>query len=137
MKIDSHHHFWQFNTDEYGWMSDEMDAIRRDFLPPDLEREIGGAGVDGAVSVQARQKLEETEWLLSMAEQHDFLRGVVGWAPLMDAAVIGVLEKLASRPKLKAVRHVLHDEPDDNYMLRDDFNRGIASLHHFGLVYDV
>ena len=137
MRIDAHHHFWQFNTDEYGWMGDEMDAIRRDFLPPDLEREIGEAGVDGAVSVQARQKLEETDWLLSMAEKHDFLRGVVGWVPLVESSVVGVLEKLASRPKLRAVRHVLHDEPDDDYMLRDDFNRGIASLHHFGLVYDV
>lgn len=138
MIIDAHHHFWQFNTRDYGWMSDAMAKIRRDFLPGDLRREAAGAGVDGVVSVQARQSLEETNWLLDLAEQNaDFIRGVVGWAPLISPTIGDELERLAHRPGLKSVRHVLHDEADDRYMLRDDFNRGIAQLRRFNLAYDI
>jgi L-fuconolactonase len=135
--IDSHHHLWKYSAAEYGWMNDRMQAIRRDFLPADLEKEIRGAGVDGVVTVQARQTLEETEWLLSLAARHPFQRGVVGWVPLIDPKAGDILGPLAQRPALKAVRHVLHDEADPMYMLRDDFNRGIRSLANFHLVYDI
>ena len=137
MQIDSHHHFWRYNADEYGWIDDSKAAIRRDFLPADLEREIRGAGVDGVVSVQARQIEEETRALLDFADNNDFIRGVVGWVPLIDENVGRSLERFSKRPKLKAVRHVLHDEADDRYMLREDFNRGISMLHSFDLVYDI
>jgi L-fuconolactonase len=135
--IDAHHHFWRFNVEEYGWMGEPMQAIQRDFLPEDLKREIKAAGVDGVVTVQARQKTEETRWLLELAGQHDFLRGVVGWVPLIDAKIRNVLEAFADYPKLRGVRHVLHDEADERYMLREDFNRGIAALQSFGLAYDI
>ena len=137
MKIDSHHHFWKYSKAEYGWMSDEMDRIRRDFLPADLEAEIQRAGVDGVVSVQARQTEEETEFLLDFAEDRDFIRGVVGWVPLIDSDVEESIDRFAKNKWLKAVRHVLHDEADDRYMLRDDFNRGIALLKDRNLVYDI
>ena len=137
MVIDSHHHFWRYNSVEYGWISEQMALLRRDYLPDDLEHEITAAGVDGAISVQARQSLAETDWLLNLADQHDFIKGVVGWAPLVSAGIRTDLERLANRKKLKAVRHVLQDEPDENYMLRDDFNRGVALLEEFGLVYDI
>ncbi len=136
-KIDAHHHFWRYNEREYGWMADGMERIQRDFLPPDLEREMAAAGVDGCVTVQARQKLEETEWLLGLAEANDFIRGVVGWVPLVSTSVQADLERLANNCYLKAVRHVLHDEPDDDYMLRDDFNRGVGLLKRFDLAYDI
>jgi L-fuconolactonase len=87
--------------------------------------------------VQARQTLEETTWLLDMAEQHGFLRGVVGWVPLTEPEVAQTIESLASRTKLKGVRHILHDEPDENYMLRDDFNAGIDVLRSLDLAYDI
>jgi len=135
--IDAHHHLWQYNPDEYGWMSGEMDLIRRDFLPEDLQRELSAAGVDGVVTVQARQRIEETEWLLELAGGHEFMRGVVGWVPLVAPDVPAVLERFAQNDKLKAVRHVLHDEPDDDYMLREDFNRGIDALLPFRLAYDI
>ena len=135
--VDSHHHFWTYNTDEYGWIDESMSVIRRDFFPEHLKQEIDRAGVDGVVSVQARQKLAETDWLLDLAGRNDFIRGVVGWVPLIDGKVQEVLERLASHGKLKSVRHVLHDEPDDRYMLRDDFNAGIGRLHRLGLVYDI
>ncbi len=135
--IDAHHHFWKYTPEEYGWIDDSMAALRRDFLPADLRDTLAAAGVDAAVSVQARQSLEETEWLLGMAEQHAFLAGVVGWAPLADPGVEKILERLAARPKLKAIRHIVQGEPDDRFLLRDDFNRGIRSLTACGLVYDI
>src|SRR6266436_3185699 len=137
MHIDAHQHFWAYDQREYGWIQDSMAALRRDFLPADLKPEIDGVGIEGVVSVQARQSLQETRWLLELADQHDFIRGVVGWIPLVSPTVAGDLEPLAANPKLRAVRHVLQDEPDPDYMLRSDFNEGIWALERFGLVYDI
>ncbi|HSV13190.1 MAG TPA: amidohydrolase family protein [Tepidisphaeraceae bacterium] len=137
MIIDAHHHFWRHNDREFAWISDAMSIIRRDFLPGDLQQAIGAAGVDGVISVQARQTLDETNWLLDLADQNAFIQGVVGWVPLVSPTVGDDLERFAQRAKLRAVRHVLHDEPDDDYCLRDDFNRGISQLRRFNLAYDV
>ena len=137
MKIDSHHHFWNYNADEFGWIDESMKSIRRDFLPPLLESTIREAGVDGVVSVQARQMLEETDWLLKLAGENDFIKGVVGWVPLVEQDVDEHLARLASSAKLKAVRHVLQGEPDPEYMLRTDFNAGISRLKSYKLVYDI
>lgn len=137
MNIDSHHHFWKYSAAEYPWIDEAMAAIRRDFLPDDLHQEIAHADIHGVVSVQARQTVEETEWLLSLAEKNEFIKGVVGWVPLADAGVKKVIEKFAAHPKLKAVRHVVQGEPDDRFILGADFNRGISMLKDFGLVYDI
>ena len=137
MKIDSHHHFWKYGAEEYPWISDDMAALRRDFLPDDLRQEIAHADIDGVVSVQARQTIGETEWLLSLAERNPFIKGVVGWVPLADAGVAKVIEKFAANPRLKAVRHVVQGEPDDRFILGADFNRGVSALKDFGLVYDI
>jgi L-fuconolactonase len=137
MKIDAHHHFWAYDPVQYGWISDEMRVLRRDFLPPDLKAEIAAAGVDGVVSVQARQSLAETRWLLELAGAHDFLRGVVGWVPLASPKVRDDLAAFAGNPKLKALRHVLQGEPDPEFMLRPDFNAGVEALREFGLTYDI
>jgi L-fuconolactonase len=134
LKIDSHHHLWRFNPDEYSWL---VDPIRRDFLPADLQRELSSASIDAAITVQARQTLEETRWLLELAAQNDFIKGVVGWVPLIAPNIAATLEQFSAHPKLRAVRHVLHDEPDDNYILRPDFNRGISLLAHHKLAYDI
>ena len=137
MHIDAHHHFWKYSAAEYGWMGEGMERIRRDFLPADLQNEIHKAGVDGVVSVQARQTVEETEFLLAFAREHAFIRSVVGWAPLIAPDVADTLDRWAGEPFLKGVRHVLHDEQDDDYMLREDFNRGVALLAGRNLVYDI
>jgi L-fuconolactonase len=137
MKIDAHHHFWRYNTDEFGWIDDSMQRIRRDFLPSDLEQELRKVGIDGVLSVQARQSVEETNWLLLLAEENDFIKGVVGWVPLADPNVHEYLEVLSVNKKLKAVRHVVQAEPDDAFLLRDDFNAGVAALTEFDLVYDI
>ena len=136
-KIDAHHHFWNYNPVEYSWISHDMEAIRRSFLPADLNAEMERSGIDGVVSVQARQTVEETGWLLQLADQHEFIRGVVGWVPLPDPRVQTVLDRFAANKHLKAVRHVIQDEPDDGYILRADFNAGIGVLRQYGLAYDV
>ncbi len=136
-QIDSHHHLWRYNDHDYVWMSSAMSLLRRDYLPDELAANLEGAGIDGTVVVQARQSLEETRWLLEVASQHPFIHGVVGWVPLIAPEVEDILEQLVGDRNLKAVRHVLHDEPDDDYMLRNDFNRGIGLLKEYGLVYDV
>ena len=136
-RIDAHHHFWKFKPEEYGWIRADMAALRKDYLPADLEREMKAAGINGTMPVQARMSLEETGWLLELAERHDFIKGVVGWAPLTEAGIGATLEGLAANRKLRAVRHVLHDEADEYYMLREDFNRGISELKRFNLAYDI
>ena len=135
--IDAHHHFWRYNTQDFGWIDDAMRVIRRDFLPIDLEKEIRAAGVDGVVSVQARQSLEETHWLLELAGQNPFIRGVVGWAPLIAPDADKIVGELAANPKLRSLRHVLQGEPDERYMHRADFNRGLAALQLHNLAYDI
>jgi len=137
MKIDAHHHLWQYDPTEYGWIDKSMGVLRRDFLPADLHQEIEAAGVDGVVTVQARQTLEETRWLLNLAEQYAFIKGVVGWVPLADPDVHEQLESLARLPVLKGVRHVVQDEPDENFILGEAFNVGIDALAKHGLVYDI
>jgi L-fuconolactonase len=137
MKIDAHHHFWNYDPVEYGWLDDSMKSLRRDFLPEHLRQEIAGAGVDGVISVQARQTVDETRWLLDFADRHDFIKGVVGWMELVSPDVRNDLVCFAANKKLKAVRHVVHGEPDDNFILRTDFNRGVSALREFDLRYDI
>lgn len=137
MRIDAHHHFWHYNTRDYGWISDEMAVLRRDFLPADLKNEIAAAGIDRVVSVQARQCVEETEWLLKLAEENDFIAGVVGWLPIASPEFPALLEKFAAKRKLRGIRHVVQDEPDDRFILGEAFNRGIDRLIDTHLVYDI
>jgi L-fuconolactonase len=131
--LDAHQHFWRFNEAEYGWIDPSMSVLRRDFLPEDLLQ----LGVENTVAVQARQSLEETRWLLSLAKEFPLIRGVVGWVPLIAPDVSDVLEELSEDRKLRGVRHVLQDEKDDRYMLRDDFNRGVELLAPLSLRYDI
>jgi L-fuconolactonase len=135
-RIDAHHHLWKYSAEEYGWIDETMAELRRDFLPADLTSAMREAGVDGAIVVQARQTLEETNWLLDLADRNEAIYGVVGWAPIAAEGFEAVLGELQSRPKLKGLRHIAQAEPD-GYLLREDFNRGIRALGGSGLVYDV
>ena len=137
MIIDAHHHLWKYNTSDYGWMDDSMDVLKRDYLPVDFEEEITKAGISGTVVVQARQKLEETRWLLELADQNPFIVGVVGWVDLRSANLVTQLEEFAGHPKLVGVRHVIHDEPDDDFMLHPAFLKGMETLHHYNLAFDL
>ncbi len=137
MIIDSHHHLWKYNADEYGWMDKSMEVLKRDYLPVDLEDELAGAGVSGTVVVQARQMIEETRWLLELADRTSFIQGVVGWVDLQSEHLGTQLDQYAGHPKLVGVRHVIHDEPDDDFMLRTAFLKGIKQLKEYNLTYDL
>jgi len=137
MIIDSHHHFWKYDPIEYDWIDNSMKVIRKDFLPENLKTTIQEAGVDGVISVQARQSVEETDWLVGMAHQNDLIKGVVGWLPLIQDDMEVFLEKYADGKILKGVRHVIQGEPDPEFILRKDFNRGISFLRKYSLVYDI
>jgi len=136
-KIDAHHHFWRYTAEEYGWIDGRMSQLRRDFLPADLEKEAHSAGFDGVVTVQTRQSLEETTWLLSLVAGSEIVRGVVGWAPIASQQFPADLELFRGQTKAKGLRHLVQDEPDENYLDRPAFNRGIASLKGSDLVYDI
>jgi L-fuconolactonase len=137
MIIDSHHHFWNYDPEEYAWIGENMKHLRRDFLPSDLKQEIEQAGVEGVVSVQARQTIEETKWLLGLANSNNFIKGVVGWLPLADRDFSVALESFSEEKKLVSLRHVIQDEPDPEFILGKDFNRGISAIKNSGLVYDI
>jgi L-fuconolactonase len=135
--IDAHQHFWRFNPTEFAWIDETMSAIAKDFLPDDLRPVARAAGVDGVVSMQSRQTIDETLWLLDLAAEDELIRGVVGWMPLESAELGKELEKVAHRRKLRGVRHVPADDADDQYFLRDDFASGISLLRKFNLCYDL
>ena len=137
MKIDAHQHFWTFNPTEYRWIDETMPQLRRDFLPKHLRELLDAVGIDGSIAVQARQSTEETAWLLELAQWEDRIRGVVGWVELVADSVQCDLEHFAANPLLKGLRHVVQDEPNDDFLLRDDFNRGVSLLEEFDLTYDI
>ena len=137
MKIDSHHHFWKYDPVTYSWMNEKMGVLKKDYQPEDLKTEINSSNIDGVVSVQADQSMRETDDLLKHANEHSFIKGVVGWFPLAEPELEGLLERYASNPWLKGVRHVVQDEPDDRFILGDAFNAGIRKLKPHNLVYDI
>lgn len=137
IRVDSHHHFWVYSQSEYGWISEAMEVLRRDFLPKDLLHQIQSTHVDYVVSVQARQDLRETRFLLDQCVGNPWIRGVVGWVPLADPNLGQLLEALRGQKGLKGVRHVVQDEPDERFLDRDEFNAGITLLKEYDWVYDI
>jgi L-fuconolactonase len=136
-RIDAHHHFWHYNAEDYGWIDGSMIRLQRDYMPVDLLQAMKSAQIDGTVAVQAQQSLEETHFLLALAEASRFIEGVVGWAAIASPDFPFHLETLAARPKLKGLRHVVQSEPDDDFILGRNFNRGIAAMQSSGLIYDI
>jgi L-fuconolactonase len=136
MKIDAHHHLWQYSPMEYEWIDERMQVLRRDFMPADLERDLELADVQATIAVQARQTLEETLWLLELAASSKFIQGVVGWAPIGAKEFPKNLDALQVNPKLKGLRHVVQGEAD-GFLDGAEFNRGIAAMRDRGLVYDL
>jgi L-fucono-1,5-lactonase len=137
MKIDAHQHFWRYDAQRDGWITDEMSVLRRDYLPNDFLEELAANGMDGCVAVQADQSDRETLFLLELAAQPSAIAGVVGWVDLRSPDVRARLEYFSQFEKLCGFRHIVQSEPDDRFLLREDFRRGIASLHEFGFTYDI
>jgi L-fuconolactonase len=136
-RIDAHHHLWRYTAEEYGWINEQMGLLRRDFLPGDLKPLLDKAGIAGTVAVEARQTLTETRWLLELSEGAPWIRGVVGWAPIAAPNFSEVLAEVRQNTRLKALRHVIQDEPDDQFILGEAFNRGIRAMRDSGVVYDI
>ncbi|MDA0811125.1 MAG: amidohydrolase family protein [Verrucomicrobia bacterium] len=136
-KIDAHHHFWNYDLVEYPWIDDSLAALRRDFGCGDLIEAVEGCDVVGAVSVQARTTLAETEALLDQGSKCDLVKGVVGWAPLKDPGVGEILDGWKSHPLFKGVREICQGAPDSDFFDNDDFDRGIRFLSRRSLPFDL
>jgi L-fuconolactonase len=137
MRIDSHQHFWKYNPVRDQWITDEMAALKRDFLPEDLLPELRANQMDGSVAVQADQSEAETQFLLELAKQNSFISGVVGWIDLRADNVAERLAAFSQNKKLRGFRHIVQAEFDDRFMLQPHFLRGIGCLGEFGLTYDI
>ncbi len=137
VKIDAHHHLWKYSPETHGWITDSVKVLKKDFLPEELEEELRSVSYDGCVSVQASQTEEETKFLLNQAEKYPIIKGVVGWLDLRHTDVDEKLEHYKGHEKLKGLRHVVQDEPDDQFLLREDFLHGISLLSKYDLTYDI
>jgi len=135
-RIDAHQHFWRYGPD-YAWIGDRMSTLKRNFLPDDLSPLLRESGFAGSVAVQARQSLTETNELLAFARQNPIVRGVVGWIDLCSREAERQLDAFRDDAALVGIRHVVQDEPDDRFLLRDDFQRGVALLDAHNLSYDI
>jgi L-fuconolactonase len=137
MRIDAHQHFWRFDPARDTWITDEMSRLKRDFLPDDLIPELHANGVDASIAVQADQSERETLFLLDLADRCPSIAGVVGWVDLTSPNVAERVSFFSQFEKLCGFRHVVQAEPDDRFMLREDFLNGIANLAPFDFSYDV
>jgi L-fuconolactonase len=138
--VDAHHHFWDPARAAYPWMTDELAAIRRAFGPDDLRPLLAANGVRRTVLVQTRASLDETREFLAVAAGHDFIAGVVGWVDLAAPDVGDRIAELRRAPgggKLVGIRHQVHDEPDERWLLRADVRRGLRAVRDAGLAYDL
>ncbi|MGN6637589.1 MAG: amidohydrolase family protein [Mucilaginibacter sp.] len=137
-KIDAHHHFWQYEPVRDSWITEEMSVIRRSFMPADLKPLLDRNEIDGTVLVQTCHDESDNQFMLQLAAQNNFIKGVVGWVDLSSENVEERLKYYRdNHPKMKGFRHVLQGEPDEQYMLRDNFKRGISLLNRYGFTYDI
>jgi len=136
-RIDAHLHFWHYSPEEYGWIGSTMSRLKCDLLPEHIAPELSAARIDGAVTVQARQSLAETEWLLELANHFPWIRGVVGWADIAGDTFAQELERLSAHRLLKGLRHIVEAEHDPEFLLRPKFAAGIRALQGTDLVYDI
>jgi L-fuconolactonase len=136
LRIDAHHHLWNYSPEEYPWIDDSMAALRRDFNAADLHEVMRRSHVDGAVAIQARRTIEETSWLLDCADATDRICGVVGWAPLLANDLSATLDLFTSRSKLVGIREIVQAEPDE-YLDHPAFDRAMTELTRRGLAYDL
>ena len=136
MKIDAHQHFWQFNPQRDTWINEEMNVLKHNFLPEDLLPILQENKFDGCVAVQADPSEEETKFLLQLAEENSFIKGVVGWLDLCNENINERLQHFSKYKKLKGLRHIVQAEPN-GFMLQNNFLRGTAALEKYNLTYDI
>jgi L-fuconolactonase len=135
-RIDSHQHFWHYTRTDYGWIDDNMAALRADFLPRHLQPLLVHSHVDACIAVQARQSLDETRFLLQLADENPWIRGVVGWVDLQSKGVDAQLREFLTHRAFVGVRHIVQAEAED-FLRRPAFRRGVAGLAAHRLVYEL
>lgn len=128
MRVDAHQHFWSLGQFPHSWITEDLKPLRRSFGPEDLRPLLTRHRLEGAVLVQTFGSAEETRWFLSLASEHTFIKGVVGWVDLTAPEVDQAVETLQEHPKFVGIRHVVHDEPDPNWLLRQDVQGGLSDL---------
>jgi L-fuconolactonase len=136
VKIDAHQHFWQISRGDYDWMTDDVADIRHDILPPDLSSLVDRHGITGTVVVQAAATVAETEFLLGLADQTNFIKGVVGWVDLEDANAPETLDRLMHSTAFKGVRPMLQDIKDTNWIFRPKVMANLVAMAERGLRLD-
>lgn len=137
-RIDAHQHFWKFDPVRDNWITEEMSAIRRDFLPPDLKPILERNDFEGSVLVQTCQEETDNDFMLKLAAENNFIKGIVGWVDLRSEELEERLQHYKTHhPKIKGFRHVLQAEPDEKFMLGGKFKRGISFLNDYGFTYDI
>ncbi len=137
MRIDAHQHFWEMARFDYPWMPPAPSVLRQSLLPPLFGRILARNRFDASVLVQAATEIDETRWLLGLADEYPFIAGVVGWVDLTDPRVGEVLDEFQRHPKFKGVRHPVHDESDPEWLLRADVERGLEEVARRDLAYDL
>lgn len=137
MKIDSHIHFWKYHPLKEAWITDEMKVIQRDFLPQDIVSVFKANAIDGCIAVQADQSEDETHFLLQLADENDFIKGVVGWVDLKAPNLEERLQYFSQFKKLKGFRHIVEAESDADFLLNIDFCNGISKLAQYNFTYDI
>ena len=137
MKIDSHQHFWNYHLVKDAWISDDMKVIQQDFMPADLLPLLQKNNIDGCIAVQADQSEVETHFLLELAEDNDFIKGVVGWVDFRSKNIDERLQYFSQFEKLKGFRHIVQGESEDDFILREDFCKGISHLEKYNFTYDL
>ncbi len=135
-KIDAHHHFWNPARRDYVWMPEDDPILSRPYAPKDLAPIAAQLGISKTVLVQAAPTVNETEYLLGIADASDLVAGVVGWIDFERPEDRSTLERLAAHPKFKGVRPMIQDIPDDGWMLRDDVQWGFQAVSEMGLTFD-
>lgn len=136
--IDAHQHFWQLGRFKYEWLNaPKLAKIKRDFLPADLKKVMDEVRVERAIFVQTQHNLDENRWVLKLAEEHKFIAGVVGWVDLASPKCEEQLLEFKDQAKFVGVRHVVHDEPDDDFIVRPDVLRGLKVLEKHEVPYDL
>lgn len=136
MRIDAHQHFWRLGNGYYGWLTPDLAPIHADFGPAELLPHMVDANVDGTVLVQAAADMRETEYLLGLAAEHGFIRGVVGWVDMESAECHAQLRRLAENPVFKGIRPMLQDLPDRGWMLKSELDQVFLTLTEIKLSFD-
>lgn len=136
MTIDTHQHFWKLDRGDYDWLTPDLAPLYRDFLPEDLAPLLQGSGVDGTIVVQAAATVAETEYMLSLADRHDWILGVVGWVDFESPEAPATIARLAEHPKLVGLRPMIQDIPGDDWMLREALRPAIAAMIAENLTFD-